>query len=320
MDMPRDIVLTRPSGDPADGYPSPSSAHAFRAYFEREGFIVLRNAIPPALCEAAKQSFITELLPDRHALFMRHASGTHERHVYTEYGFMKYPVMNFQDLPDKRYPGFKRDGLGLLTHAAAQRAMTILFGEPAQLVHTMYFDGNQTTWAHRDGHYIDSDREGNMVGAWIAAEDIHPDAGRFFVVPRSHRVGVLGERQNPNGVDYKTVMADFVRNGPLDCVAPVLRQGDMLLWSAMTIHGSLPSRQPRWSRRSFTGHYVPQSHQLKRHLQRETALQTMTVNGVQVTLHSDHQSIVGLLKGALRVDFPRLYWAMRRTKAAIRWA
>ncbi len=321
MDLPRDIVLTQPSTSQADNYPSLADSHDdFRAYFEREGFVVLCNAIPPEMCETAKQAFLTEVHPDKHALFMRHASGMHERHVYTEHGFMKFPMMNIQDLPDRCYPGFKRNGLALLTHEAVQQAMAILFGEPAQLVHTMYFDGNQATWAHRDGHYIDSDREGSMVGAWIAAEDIHPDAGRFFVVPRSHRIGVLGELQDPNGAGYKTAMADFVRNGPLDCVAPILRQGDMLLWSAMTIHGSLPSAQPQWSRRSFTGHYVPRSHQLKKHLKRETALQTITVNGVQVTLHSDQQTVLGLLKSVLRVDFPRLYGAMRRTKAAVNWA
>jgi phytanoyl-CoA hydroxylase len=316
MDMPRDTILLRPPGDQADAYPSPHNTYAFRAYFEREGFIVIRNAIEHGLCEAAKQAFLTEILPARNALFVRHASGAHERHVYTEHGFMKFPVMNIQDVPDKRYPGFRRNGLALLTHQKVQRAINALFGEAGQLVHTMYFDGNQATWSHRDGHYIDSHQSGAMVGVWIAAEDIHPDSGRFFVVPRSHRIGVLGERQDPNGRDYKSVMADFVRNGPLDCVAPVLLQGDMLLWSSMTIHGSLPSTDSRWSRRSFTGHYVPQSHQFKRHLHKNGAQTTINVNGVPVTLHAD-RSALGVLKESLRVDFPRVYLAMRRTKAAI---
>jgi phytanoyl-CoA hydroxylase len=316
MDMPRDTILIRPAGDQADAYPAFQNTLAFRSYFEREGFIVIRNAISSDLCEAAKQAFLAEMLPAKHALFVRHASGAHERHVYTEHGFMKFPVMNIQDVPDKRYPGFRRNGLALLTHDNVQRAMAALFGEAGQLVYTMYFDGNQTTWSHRDGHYFDSHQSGAMVGVWIAAEDIHPDAGRFFVIPRSHHLGVLGERQDPNGRDYKTVMADFVRHGPLDCVAPILRQGDMLLWSSMTIHGSLPSANAQWSRRSFTGHYVPQSHQFTQHLKRKAARKTINVNGVPVTLHGD-QSALGMLKESLRVDFPRIYWAMRRTKAAI---
>ena len=59
------------------------------------------------------------------------------------------------------------------------------------------------------------------------------------------------------GLAYKKRMADFVRDGPLDCVAPILQQGDMLLWTSMVIHGSLPTMDERWSRRSFTAHYVP---------------------------------------------------------------
>jgi phytanoyl-CoA hydroxylase len=316
MEMPRDTILIRPAGERADAYPLPSSTHAFRAYFEQEGFIVVRNAISKPLCEAAKQAFLTEILPAKHALFVRHASGAHERHVYTEHGFMKFPVMNIQDVPDRRYPGFRRNGLALLTDERVQRAISALFGEAGQIVYTMYFDGNQTTWSHRDGHYFDSQQSGAMVGVWIAAEDIHPDAGRFFVVPRSHRIGVLGEQQDPNGRDYKSVMADFVRHGPLDCVAPILQQGDMLLWSSMTIHGSLPSANASWSRRSFTGHYVPQSHQFKRHLVKNAVSRTILVNGVPVASHAD-RSALGMLKESLRVDFPRVYMAMRRTKAAI---
>ena len=54
------------------------------------------------------------------------------------------------------------------------------------MIHTMYFDGNQKTWAHRDSHYIDAEETGRMIGVWIAAEDIDPGAGPFYVYARSH--------------------------------------------------------------------------------------------------------------------------------------
>jgi hypothetical protein len=111
MDMPRDTVLIRPASDRADAYPAPHNTHAFRAYFEREGFIKVSRAIAPELCEAAKQAFLNEMLSSNRAYFLRHISGRHERHVYTEQGFMKYPIMNFQDIPQKRYPKFKEMAL-----------------------------------------------------------------------------------------------------------------------------------------------------------------------------------------------------------------
>ena len=50
----------------------------------------------------------------------------------------------------------------------------------------MYFDGNPVTWPHQDIYYLDAEEIGRMTSAWVAVEDIAPDAGRFFVYPKSH--------------------------------------------------------------------------------------------------------------------------------------
>nr|WP_229256318.1 phytanoyl-CoA dioxygenase family protein [Duganella lactea] len=147
----------------------------------------MRGLLPPAVCETARLAFLREVWPARRAYFKRHASGRYERNVYTEHGHMKYPIMNLQDIGGRRFRAFRQHALELLTHPHVRQLMQQLFGEPARLVHTMYFDGNQATWAHRDGDYLDASAAGQMIGVWIAAEDIHPDAGRFYLVPGSHR-------------------------------------------------------------------------------------------------------------------------------------
>jgi phytanoyl-CoA hydroxylase len=287
---------------------------AFKRYFDEEGFIVVRNALPASLCEAAKQAFLAEVWPDKRHLFLRHASGAYERHVYTDAGFMKYPIMNIQDVSGQRYPRFRNLGLQLLTQDAIRRAMENLFGEPGQLIHSMYFDGNQVTWAHRDGHYIDSKTPGSMVGVWVAAEDIHPDAGRFYVLPRSHRMAVPGEHDDPNREAYKAAMAAFVRNGPLDCVSPILKQGDMLLWSSLTIHGSLPTLDGQRSRRSFTAHYIPRSHGFRwSGGNAANKPRAFVVNGVQVTSHIE-PGLAGFAKQLLIDRLPALYSRLRRAR------
>ncbi len=312
--LPRSDVLAYPRGYVADPYPSPDAPERFRAWFELEGCIVLRNAVPPRLCQAGIDAFRREVLPDRLGFFERHASGRYERHTYTAAGFMQYPIMNVQDLSVRKYAAFRRAGLNLLTHPAIQRAMRVLCGEPARIVHTMYFDGNQTTWAHRDGHYIDSGHAGRMIGVWVAAEDIDPQAGRFFVLPRSHRLRVPGEEADPNSPEYKRCMADFVRNGPLDCLAPVLRQGDVLLWSSQAIHGSLPTDDPRCSRRSFTAHYVPQSHPYQWHVRPQVSRRSMRINKVEIILHRDDSHWLSRLRHTVRDDWPRMYGVLQRAR------
>ncbi len=315
--LPRSTVLETPRGYIADPYPTLAAPERFRAWFEEEGCIVVRNAVAPRLCQAGIDAFRREVLADHLGFFERHASGKFERHVYTPAGFMKYPIMNLQDLPERKYPGFRRAGLNVLTHPTVQRAMRLLCGEPARIVHTMYFDGNQTTWAHRDGHYIDSAHAGHMTGVWIAAEDIDPQAGRFFVLPRSHRMQVPGEEGDPNSPEYKERMADFVRNGPLDCLAPVLRQGDMLLWSSLTIHGCLPTADPRCSRRSFTAHYVPVSHPYQWNVRPHASRRSMRFNKVDVVLHRDDATWLRRMRNTVREDWPRTYGVLQSLRKQV---
>ena len=90
-----------------------------RAHFLDEGYVVVRDAVPKAWCEAAKAAFAREVKPSR-AYFKRHASSDFERHVFTEAGFMKYPIMNIQDLPEAEYGTFRSLGLALLAHASVQ--------------------------------------------------------------------------------------------------------------------------------------------------------------------------------------------------------
>jgi len=312
---PRAEVLIYPrDGGTVEDYPLLTQPDAFKHWFDREGYIVVRNGMPVALCKSAVQAFLHEVLQDRTGLFERHVSGKFEPHTYTDAGCMKYPIMNLQDLPDKKYPQFKKLSLDLLTQPSIQRAISILFGEPGRVVHTMYFDGNQTTWAHRDGHYIDARESGKMVGVWLAAEDIHLTAGRFFVVPRSHTTEVAGEQGDPNAPAYKEKMAGFVRNGPLDCVSPVLKRGDFILWSSMTIHGSLPTLDTRFSRRSFTAHYVPHSHAFQWKVREHGSSRCTLVNNVEVVSHSDDATLLKRLRNAVRAEAPRLYAVAQRVK------
>lgn len=295
------LIRPEPDGDsPAHDVP------ALREHFERDGYVVLRGLLPPAVCETARLAFLREVWPARRAYFKRHASGRYERNVYTEHGHMKYPIMNLQDIGGRRFRAFRQHGLELLTHPHVRQLMRQLFGEPARLVHTMYFDGNQATWAHRDGDYFDSSAAGRMIGVWIAAEDIHPDAGRFYVVPGSHRA-LVGAVDDPNGPRYKEKMAGMAREG----VAPAMRQGDAILWSAMTVHGSLPTIDGRHTRRSFTGHYVPDSQPLRRHLTNAPTDRYIAVNNVPIVLHEDSHTLAGVLKATIKSDYPLVYSMLR---------
>lgn len=304
--------------DPAtDPYPPLSRPEEFKAFFAREGFVVLRGLIPVEQCDAVVQAFHDEIRPDR-GYFYRHASDRPQQHVFTDHGFMRYPLMNLQDLPRGRFGRFQRHGMDVLTHPNVQAVMRLLYGEAFRLIHTMFFDGNQTTWPHHDSYYIDAAEIGRMFGLWVALEDIQPGAGRFFVCPKSHLLDfpILGQdmRLDPNGPDYKAHVVDLMRERGLEVHAPALRKGDAVVWPSRTIHGSLPTTQPHFSRKCVTAHFVPASGGFVWHHTHAARLNLRPVNGVPVQFHKDRN----VPKNAVSFFFEsRLPGAFRLAKQAL---
>lgn len=287
MERP-DSDVARMSGT-ADG-PENHAPLSLRERFLRDGYVVLREAVPPALCRQAVEAFEKEVKGSRR-FFLRHASSRWERHEFTPEGFMKYPIMNIQDLSPREFPRFRAFGLEVLTSPALKEAVAQILGERGRIIHTMFFDGNQQTWAHRDSHYIDSETVGAMIGAWVAAEDIHPGAGRFYVYAGSHRIETPADLAldavDPNSVEYKGAMQRWCEESGLERVAPELRCGDVILWSSLTIHGSLATTEPTRSRKSFTTHYIPESHGFLWMRRSRGSNREIQVNGTRISRHDD---------------------------------
>lgn len=302
--------------DPAnDAGPSLDQPEALKAHFDREGFVVLRGLIPTTLCDAVVQAFHSEVRPSRD-YFYRHATDHPQPHVFTEHGFMKYPLMNLQDLPRSRFGTFQRHGMDVLTHPDVQAVMGVLYGEAFQQIHTMFFDGNQTTWPHHDSYYIDASEIGRMIGLWVAMEDIQPGAGRFFVCPRSHRLPfpILGQDMtlDPNGPEYKAHVVELMRRHGLEIHAPALRKGDAIVWTSKTIHGSLQTTQPHFSRKCLTAHFVPASGGFVWHHTRAARLNMRPVNGVPVQFHKDRNVPKNAVSFYCESRFPSVFRMAKR--------
>jgi phytanoyl-CoA hydroxylase len=134
-------------------------------------------------------------------------------------------------------------------------------GDAPKIVQSMYFEGNSATWEHQDSYYLDSESIGEMSAAWIALENISAKAGRFFICPGSHKIKLddhsLYNNIAENHEDYILSVVQKIRDENLEIRAPMLNQGDVLFWNALTIHGSLDSQDTDNSRSSITCHAIP---------------------------------------------------------------
>jgi phytanoyl-CoA hydroxylase len=306
-------VPERPCDDFA--YFSPSENPAIQAYYAEYGYVVVRGLVPPAVLDGANAAFDAEILTSRRFIY-RQASANPERHVFTDHGHVLNSLLNLQSLDPRHYPGFREAAQRLLADPGIQAVIRGLFGEPGKLVQSMYFHGNPVTWPHQDTYYLDSEHLGSMSAAWIAAEDIAPGAGRFFVYPGSHRIDM---QKNGGDFDiafhhdrYKQLVRNVIKNQRLRCRAPALAKGDVLFWHARTIHGSLPTSQPERSRRSFTAHYIPQSHRFLQWQSRPKALRYSLVNGMRMAHPKDQGRAMNRAVLFVETRFPRVFRNAKR--------
>jgi phytanoyl-CoA hydroxylase len=292
-------------------------------HYREQGYVVIRGAVPRAICGAARRSFASEV-KTYDGFIYRQTTCKAERNIFNERGYVMNPVLNVQSLPSRRFGEFKKSALEALTHQNIQRALGALLGEQPKLVQTMYFEGNTSTWPHQDTYYLDSENIGEMCGAWVALEDIAPNAGRFFICPGSHRIDI---QKNGGDFDvafnharYKSLVIDIIKKFDLTVKAPALREGDVLLWNSKTIHGSLDSPQFLSSRQSLTAHYIPDSRQFLQFQSRVQRLPLSTFNGMRVATPKNQDLLKNLFVLFFEAHLPFIFYPLKNAaiKAVVR--
>ena len=318
---PSGTQIAIPAGvdDATDPYLRLTRPEDVRAYYDQHGYVVVRNVIPAALCDQAREAFAREVKPFPGYIY-RQASAIPETNKFTDHGFVVNSLLNIQDLDRQPFADFRETGLQVITNKSLHDWFRVLQGEAGTIVQSMYFEGNPITWAHQDTYYLDSVDIGRMAAAWIAVEDIHPGAGRFYVYPGSHLIDM-----HKNGGDfdiafnhdrYKHLVLDVVARHGLECRAPALRKGDVLFWSSKTIHGSLETTQGDCSRASFTTHVIPRSKGFLQFQSRQKPLRLRQINDIAV--HCPKDQNLGINRAVLFVEtrFPGAFNAVK--KAAIK--
>jgi phytanoyl-CoA hydroxylase len=248
--------------DMANGRPPPEDApaegDAVRAAFEEKGYYVFRHLIPGRMIDALLDNYREKVLPSRKPFF-RQSTNTWERNVLNPHGYSRESFLDIHDLRDSEFHATSALARNILCSREIRAALSSVTGQPEHsLMQSMLFDLNVGTQAHQDCFYLDSVPNGQLLAGWFALEDIPEDAGRFFVYPGSNRmtIDLTPAEEVSNDLYLKKVDA-FMKPHWQEISAPALQKGDVLFWHSRTIHGSLKTRDERYSRRSLTAHYMP---------------------------------------------------------------
>jgi FkbM family methyltransferase len=251
--------------------------------FERNGFVVLERAVPEdelarfeKLISAGFREGHPALLAQNPAETSTHApmAGMHRRGVRIVDCYAALPA-----------------ALDVLSAPRLVEFLELLFEERPKLFQSLSFDMGSEQGLHQDTGYVVVNRPLELVGCWIALEDVRPGSGELMYLVGSHRLpdfAFSGGRKHPGGqegVDDHTAWLTWVaeesrrRGYPLQHF--LAKRGDILLWHADLAHGGAPITDPSSTRKSLVGHFCPSSAKPTYTEQAPARATTLTHRGIE---------------------------------------
>lgn len=233
-------------------------------FFRERGWLKLEQAVPHALIDkvlADVEAAWRDLPPQR---------------VWRRGLAQPVPMGEMAGTPDFRKASVRYLDFHNVSEAAAEIMMlpTVLrfaelcFGEKVAAMQTLLFENGTQQADHQDFAYVHSLRPACLMGAWVALEDIHVDAGPLFYWDTSHRAipkyvfadGSVLAQGNGEDVDaFKQYLGRACRERGLKRLVFTPRKGDLLVWHSALVHGGMPRNNPSLSRRSMVSHYTTQA-------------------------------------------------------------
>ncbi|MFB5189787.1 phytanoyl-CoA dioxygenase family protein [Alicyclobacillus fastidiosus] len=145
-------------------------------------------------------------------------------------------------------------------------ALAQILGDEAVGVQSMYFykqPGSPGQAAHQDYFYIRNEPN-TLTAAWVAMEKTDEENGCLWVIPGSHRLGLLAHGKVKRPEEHEP-WTDEVEAIDLTKEIPVvLEEGDLLFFHNLLVHSSTKNQTTdRW-RRSYVCHYIRHDSEIER--------------------------------------------------------
>jgi phytanoyl-CoA hydroxylase len=248
-------------------------------YYEANGYYVWRNLVPSQMIDRLLDRFYKDIVPSTYPFF-RQNTDRYEANKLTPHGYIQQSFLDIHDY--KKFPEFSQCAKEIYTSREMCEALRDITGfDSFKLMQTMLFDANTETQSHQDCWYLDSVPNGHLLAGWIALEDIDERAGRFYVVPKSQLLDFQSDTPGLEHDDWIARIKNYVARNPEQVHAPALKKGDVLFWNSHTIHGALPTQDPRLSRKSLTAHYLPSEFKFGNLFLTKENLHYKSYNGMQ---------------------------------------
>lgn len=238
-----------PKNDRPDGYFHLNRLESAHSFYREQGYLVLEDALSPVELE--------ELKEEARKLCRNDLGGVDgvdpaPREMSDEEAMARVLCVHF---PHKLSPVIH----AALAHPAVIETMNALLGSNLKCMQSMLFvkaAGKPGQAWHQDEDFIPT-RDRSLIGAWIALDDATVKNGCLWVLPGSHKEGVLWPQRKhvDSRFDCTHESFQFPWNDE-DSIPVEVTAGSVVFFNGYLLHRSLPNRSAGDFRRTLVNHYM----------------------------------------------------------------
>ena len=217
--------------------------------YHANGFLVLEDAFLSDEIHALQQETIAICRGDRGEL--NGAVGDHQ-HDDDDQVMRQYLCIHF---PHK----VSSVMLDALKHPNIANALSQVISPDVKCMQSMLFikaSGKPGQAWHQDEYYIPT-RDRSLTGAWIAMDDATIENGCLWVIPGSHKHGILWPQHSQD--DHRFDCAGEAGGYPYtddDAICVEVKAGSVVVFNGYLLHRSLPNKAKAGYRRALVNHYM----------------------------------------------------------------
>jgi phytanoyl-CoA hydroxylase len=227
-------------------------------YYAAFGYLHVPGLVPIEPIDALADEYNNALKSCEKALLRQNSR--YEPNQFDSAGAVLNPLLNAHrsHLENPELKNLSERMLDVICNRRLHAALASLTPYPQHCVmQTMIFE-QAITSAHQDWTYLDTLPAGHLTAAWIALEDIAPDAARFFVVPGSQNFRHFFSEEAVKNASYIQEMEEIYHERfEASQIVPPMKKGDVVFWNSRLIHGSIPGTNPLRTRLSLAIHTIP---------------------------------------------------------------
>ncbi|MAS36521.1 MAG: phytanoyl-CoA dioxygenase [Anaerolineaceae bacterium] len=228
-------------------YPSITDDHA--AFFQENGYLIIEDALSSDEIEELRRETASICRGDRGTLRngFTHTPDETDDEVIQRYLCVHFP----HKISDIMYR--------YLAHPTIVDVLTRIIGPNVKCMQSMLFvksAGKPGQAWHQDEDFIPT-RDRSLTGAWMALDDATVENGTLWVIPGSHKHGVLWpqEQQMDERFDCTVESYGFPYKDE-DAIPVNVKAGAIVFFNGYLLHRSLPNYAKTGYRRVLVNHYM----------------------------------------------------------------